>query len=116
MNRRRTGAEYEEQAALWLSRNGFEILERNFFCRGGEIDLVAKEGVCLVFVEVKYRRNKAAGHPAEAVTRHKQKKIIHAAEYYCWKHRIADTCPCRFDVVAILGDEVEHMRNAFEYV
>lgn len=77
---------------------------------------MAKEGVCLVFVEVKYRRNKAAGHPAEAVTRHKQKKIIHAAEYYCWKHRIADTCPCRFDVVAILGDEVEHIRNAFEYV
>ena len=70
----------------------------------------------MVFVEVKYRRNKAAGHPAEAVTRHKQKKIIHAAEYYCWKHRIADTCPCRFDVIAILGDEVEHIRNAFEYV
>ena len=108
--------EYEEQAALWLSRNGFEILERNVFCRGRELHRVAKERVCLVFVEVKYRRNKAAGHPAEAVTRHKQKKIIHAAEYYCWKHRIADTCPCRFDVVAILGDEVEHIRNAFEYV
>lgn len=116
MNRRRTGAEYEEQAARWLAQNGFELLERNFSCRQGEIDLVAREGACLVFVEVKYRRSSTAGHPAESVTRRKQRKIALAAGYYCLKHRILDTCPCRFDVITILGDEVEHIRNAFEYV
>lgn len=113
-NRRGIGTQYEEKAAGWLLGQGYRILERNFCCRQGEIDLIAREGGFLVFVEVKYRRDEAAGHPAEAVGLKKQRRIIRAAEYYRYRKRIPETCPCRFDVVCILGDEVELIRNAFE--
>lgn len=116
MNRRETGAGYEAQAAVWLKEQGFEILERNFCCRQGEIDLIALDGPDLVFIEVKYRRDGRAGHPAESVGRGKQKRIIRAAQYYCYKRQIPETRICRFDVVSILGDRVEHIRNAFECV
>ena len=66
-NKRKTGAEYEEKAASWLEKQGMRILEKNYRCREGEIDLVAMDGSYLVFVEVKYRRDQHAGHPAEAV-------------------------------------------------
>ena len=55
MNRRETGSRYEKQAAVYLEQKGYEILEMNFRCRRGEIDLVARDGEYLVFVEVKYR-------------------------------------------------------------
>ncbi|MFG6331607.1 MAG: YraN family protein [Lachnospiraceae bacterium] len=116
MNKRAAGARYEEQAARWLTERGFEILTRNFCCRQGEIDLVARDGRYLVFIEVKYRRNGQSGHPAEAVHRNKQRKIAQAAIYYCHKNRISQTQACRFDVVSILGGEVEHIRNAFEII
>ncbi len=114
MNKRKTGTEYEEQAARWLESRGYQILERNFYCRQGEIDLVAEENGYLVFIEVKYRRDGHAGHPAEAVHPYKQKKIVQTAVYYCYKHQIPQTRPCRFDVVCILGDDVELIKNAFE--
>lgn len=113
-NKRQTGAAYEEQAAHFLIKQGFQILERNYRCRQGEIDLIARDGDCLVFVEVKYRRSKQAGYPTEAVTVCKQKKIIRTALYYCYQQKIADTQTCRFDVVSILGDQIELMKHAFE--
>lgn len=116
MNKRKTGADYEEKAARWLAERGFQILERNFCCRQGEIDLVARDGSCLVFVEVKYRRNRHTGHPAEAVDVRKQRKIARTAAYYCYKNRIPETQSCRFDVMSILGHEVEYIRNAFDYI
>ena len=67
MNKRKTGAEYEELAARWLTGTGFEILEKNYRCRIGEIDLIARDGRYLVFVEVKYRSDEKAGDPSEAV-------------------------------------------------
>ena len=85
MNRRKEGAYYENLVAEYLKTQGYEILEKNYRCRIGEIDLIAKEGETLVFVEVKYRRSSEAGDPAEAVDYRKQKKISRVAEYYCWK-------------------------------
>lgn len=114
MNKRQTGAEHEEQAARWLEQQGLCILERNFYCRQGEIDLIAEDGRYLVFVEVKYRRDGQAGHPLEAVGVYKQKKLIRAAQAYCHKHRIPEERACRFDVVGILGGEIVHIKNAFE--
>ena len=75
MNRRKEGAYYENLVAEYLKTQGYEILEKNYRCRIGEIDLIAKEGETLVFVEVKYRRNDKMGDPKEAVNRKKQKKI-----------------------------------------
>lgn len=109
------GSGYEQMAAGFLKREGYEILERNFRCRQGEIDLIAREGVYLVFVEVKYRRNGGRGAPEEAVDRRKQQRICRTAAYYMVKHQIYDTCPCRFDVVAVEGQRVRLYRDAFAY-
>lgn len=114
LNKRQTGAAYEERAARWLSEKGFVILERNYRCRQGEIDLIARDGRYLVFVEVKYRSGECAGHPAEAVHAQKQYRISRTALYYCYTHRIPEDQPCRFDVVTVLGDQIEHIKNAFE--
>lgn len=114
-NRRAAGAGQEERAARWLEEQGFQILERNFYCRLGEIDLIAREGNCLVFLEVKYRKDRRAGYPAEAVDGRKQRKISRAAAYYCHRNRVPETQACRFDVVSILGDQVELIRDAFAY-
>ena len=114
-NKRETGASQEERAARWLEAKGVRIMERNFHCRQGEIDLVAMEGRYLVFIEVKYRKDVQAGYPAEAVGSSKQRKISRAAAYYCQKNRISESQACRFDVVSILGEQVELIRDAFGY-
>ena len=75
MNRREIGTAYEEAAAVFLEGKGVRILEKNFRCREGEIDLIGRDGEYLVFFEVKYRKNADAGFPAEAVGIAKQKKI-----------------------------------------
>ena len=114
-NRRRIGAAYEEQAAEYLEAHGYEILERNFRCRLGEIDLIAREGKVLVFLEVKYRRTDSCGSPAEAVTLPKQRTICRVADYYRMVHRIPERQPCRFDVIAITDRSIEVIKNAFFY-
>ncbi len=114
-NQRRTGAAYEERAAGYLTERGYRILERNYRCRSGEIDLIAREGAFLVFLEVKYRRTETFGGPAEAVHAAKQRAICRTADYYRMKRRIPESQPCRFDVVAILGSRVRLYRDAFPY-
>lgn len=115
MNKRRVGAQYEDLAARCLEEKGYRILERNYRCRQGEIDLIALDGRCLVFVEVKYCRDGRSGDPAEAVNFRKQRRIIRTAAYYCYNKNIGESHPCRFDVVSVLGSEVRHIENAFIY-
>lgn len=109
------GIEYEKLAAEYLKQKGFEILHRNFYSHFGEIDLVAKDGAYLVFVEVKYRENSRGGHPLEAVTVRKQQKICRTADYYCLRYGYYEDTPCRFDVVGIAGEEIIHILDAFLY-
>ena len=116
MNRRKEGAYYENLVAEYLKTQGYEILEKNYRCRIGEIDLIAKEGETLVFVEVKYRRNDKMGDPKEAVDQKKQKKISMTASYYLMRECGRMDIPCRFDVSAVLGDQIEVVKNAFEYL
>ena len=113
MNRRRTGTEYEELAAERLKALGYEILERNAYCRQGEIDIVAEKDGFVIFVEVKYRRTKRCGAPEEAVDRRKQARLKKAAEYYLYSRRFAADTPCRFDVVSIEGKEIRIWEDAF---
>lgn len=115
MNKRAVGTAYEKQAGNYLEEQGYQILEYNFRCRRGEIDIVAKDGEYLVFVEVKYRRNAKSGSPLEAVDFKKQRIISRTASYYCLSHGYGETTPCRFDVVAILGEKIRVIENAFEY-
>ena len=113
MNRRSLGTQYEALAAYFLEREGYEILERNFRCRNGEIDIVAKEGDYLCFVEVKYRKNSRSGDALEAVTPLKQQRIIRTAEVYLSARGIDSEHKCRFDAVGIMPGKIRLVRNAF---
>jgi putative endonuclease len=112
-NNRKLGSEYESLAAEYLRAQHYEILARNFRCRQGEIDIIARDGEYLCFVEVKYRANADAGRAADAVDYRKQQKIIRVAEYYLMKHGCNEWTPCRFDVLAIDGSDITLYQNAY---
>lgn len=116
INKRKLGHEKEILAADYYREQKCEILESNFYCRSGEIDLIVKDKNYLVFAEVKYRKNITCGYPQEAVGYQKQRKIIQAARYYILTHQIAENMPCRFDVVAILGEKIVLIKNAFDII
>lgn len=113
MNKRDTGRSFEEAAAKYLGSHGYEIISRNYRCRQGEVDLVCRHGKYLVFAEVKYRSSPVMGSPAEAVDHRKQEHIRSVAAFYLYSHRLPEDTPCRFDVVSILGEQMEVIQNAF---
>lgn len=115
VNKREIGTAYEKRAGAYLEQHGYKVIEYNFQSRQGEIDIIAKDGEYLVFVEVKYRTDSHAGNPFEAVNRSKQRTISKVASYYCLTHGYGVDTPCRFDVVAVLGEKIELIQNAFEY-
>ena len=114
-NKRQIGAGREKMAGQYLVSQGYDILEYNFYSRYGEVDIVARHGEYLVFVEVKYRKSLTAGHPFEAVTMQKQRAICKVATYYMKKHGL-EYMPVRFDVVGIIGEDVQVLQNAFDYI
>ncbi len=113
VNKRALGGEKELVAAEFLRNNGYNILQMNFRCKSGEIDIIAKDKDTLVFCEVKYRSKNNYGHPLEAVNTKKQQKIIQTTRYYMLINNISDAQRIRFDVIGILGDKITHVRNAF---
>ena len=113
MNKRQVGTQYESMAVQYLTEAGYHILERNFRCRTGEIDIIAKDGAYLVFVEVKYRASAACGSALEAVDYRKQQSILRVAQDYMVSHGYGTQTNCRFDVVAIQGTEITLIQNAF---
>jgi putative endonuclease len=112
------GARGEREATRHLRRQGFRILVRGYRTPHGEIDVIARDGETLVFIEVKTRRQ---GEPAEAVTPEKQRRLTLTALRFLKQHRLLEQ-RCRFDVVAIVWPDqgrapaIEHIRNAFEAV
>ncbi len=115
-NKRIKGDAGEELAAKWLKRRRYQIIERNFSCRWGEIDVIAKKGDLLCFVEVKTRAADSFGRPAEAVDYRKQQCLLKTASVYLAQH------PCdlqpRFDVAEVVLDggrclEINYIENAF---
>lgn len=116
MNTRERGAQKEEQVCAYLFSQGVRIVARNFRSRQGEIDIVGYDGPYLVFFEVKYRSGKSMGSAAEAVGRVKQNKICRVADYYRYIHHCMEDTPLRFDVVAMDGENMQWIKNAFDYV
>lgn len=108
------GFKYEKIAEKYLSENGYKILEKNFYCRMGEIDIIALRDGMLHFVEVKGRETIKYGYPREAVTKYKQKKIIKSAQYY-FMLKCSGEVPCQFDVIEIIieSKKINHIENAF---
>jgi putative endonuclease len=111
------GAGYERKAERFLRSRGLRTIERNYRCRGGEIDLIMRDGRTVVFVEVRYRRSTAYGTPGETVSQCKQRRLLHAARHYLAKHAAIGGDPCRFDVIGISGEgeatRLNWIKNAF---
>lgn len=113
MSNKQTGDYGETLACEFLKKQSYKILERNFRIRGGEIDIIAKDIVDLVFVEVKTRYTHEFGSPAESVTPWKINFLIRASQFYLLKHKLMDK-PYRIDVITIdftNSGEVEHIKN-----
>ena len=110
------GRRCENIAVGYLRKNGYKILEKNYRSPFGEIDAIAKDGDCLVFVEVKSRTSDLFGPPYLRLTRHKRINIIKSALSYLKKHRLFDS-DCRIDVVSISLDKktgrIELIKDAF---
>ena len=94
------GTQFEVHAAHFLVRQGLRIIDRNYRCRCGEIDLIAQHDQHLVFIEVRARRNPRFASPAASVDRRKQQQLLRAAQFFLQKHPELARLPCRFDVIA----------------
>lgn len=98
--RHELGKQGEEQATSYLKQKGYKIIQTNFECKQGEIDIIAKDKEEYVFIEVKTRQNYHYGQAAEAVTKWKQKHIWNATKYYIYIHKL-ENAYIRFDVIEI---------------
>lgn len=107
------GAIAEQIAVKFLQQKGLILIETNFRCKYGEIDLIMRDDNTLVFVEVRLRNNQSYGGAGMSITPHKQKKLTHSAEYYLQKH---GNVACRFDAILLSDTDintVEWLQNAF---
>ena len=111
-DKQRQGQGWEQAALAHLRRHGLELVEANFSCKGGEIDLVMRDGDTLVFVEVRQRAAATHGGAAASITPAKIRRLICAAQFYLL--RLPKTPPCRFDVVAIDAGQLEWLQNVIE--
>lgn len=111
------GRRVEEAARRYLTGRGLREVARNFRCRVGEIDLVMRDGDCLVFVEVRYRRSERFGGAAESIVARKRRRLWRAAQYYLQTHGEYAGLAARFDVVAVRpgpsGLSIEWITDAF---
>ncbi len=117
MKKKELGQKGEELALRFLKKNGYRLIERNYTCKMGEVDIVAREKDILAFIEVKTRKTTTFGPPQMAVDQRKQEQLSRVALHYLKEKRL-ERIKARFDVVAILlspkGPEIELIRNAFD--
>ena len=118
MTTRDPGAAWENAARAYLTGAGLRPLERNFTCRFGELDLVMRDGDCVVFVEVRYRGSRDRGDGTASVGTGKRAKLVRAAQVYLLAHPRLAAAPCRFDVIGCGGTlqqpQIEWIRSAFD--
>ena len=106
-----SGKDGEEKACNYLKSKKYKILEKNYRCLYGEIDIIAEYNSTLVIIEVKYRKSAKFGKGYEAVNYTKQQKIIKTLQYYINEKNVK--MPVRFDVISIDDNEITHIENAF---
>lgn len=115
---RGTGALYEDIALAHARNQGLTLIERNFNCRFGELDLVLREGNVVVFLEVRYRKSQQFGGAMQSIGAQKRERLLKAASLFLQAHPELSRLACRFDVMAIAGTtqqpEINWQRNAFE--
>ena len=111
--RHELGKTGEEIGTQYLINNGYKLIIRNFRCRQGEIDIIAKDKDEIVFIEVKTRRNTNYGYPIDAVDKRKQKHILNASKYYIYKNKL-EKRKIRFDVIEVYKKDkfyINHIKN-----
>ncbi len=109
------GSEAESLACQYLQQRGLRLVDKNYSCHGGEIDLIMRDGEYLVFVEVRLRHNEDYGHSLETISASKQKRIIRTALTYLQETEQMDTQDCRFDAIGISDkDEIIWLQDAFQ--
>ena len=110
------GNDAEKLALGYLQSKGLKLIENNFTCKHGEIDLIMQHQACLVFVEVRYRKHSQFGTGADSVDYRKQQKILKTAEFFLQRHVNYNQHPCRIDVVSIGPgkEEIDWIINAVE--
>ena len=113
MNKRHVGNDKEDMVCLYLQGFNIEILDRNFYTRHGEIDIVGKDGDYLVFFEVKYRKDDSYGDPLEAISYSKKKRIYNAARVYLYLKHYPENTFIRFDCVGVTGSRINWVKAAF---
>lgn len=117
VDRRAFGRDAEEAAAKFLEGQGYRIRARNFYCRYGELDIVAEQPDLVCFVEVRMKSRADWGDPAQTVSFRKQRKVVKAALHYLFAHDLRERM-IRFDVITVVGRgekaQVEHIPNAFD--
>jgi len=111
-SRQLSGQAGEDAALAYLQQQGLLLAERNFRCKGGEIDLIMQDGASLVFVEVRQRADTRHGGAAASVTPAKQARLLRAAQVFLQRYRALPAC--RFDVIAIDGGQLAWLKNAIE--
>lgn len=111
-NKRKIGGIYECKAIELLKKNGYEILELNYYSKYGEIDIIAKKDNCLLITEVKYRNTKKFGIGIESITKTKLKRIYNTAMEYISKKNLQDV-EIRFDSICFFKDDVSWVKNLF---
>lgn len=109
------GSKAEAKACLYLEKINYKIIQKNFRCPSGEIDIIALHEGYIVFIEVKYRKTNEKGYPREAVNYYKQRNITKVASYYLLINGAYNT-NCRFDVVEITQESIQLIQNAFNAV
>ena len=113
MDKKSSGKAAENIAASFLEKKGYKILERNFYSKFGEIDIIAKDKDTLVFVEVRSKSYSSFGNPEETVNIFKVKKILKTAQFYILKKN-PDFKEIRFDIISFLHNNISHIKNAFD--
>ncbi len=110
------GSRAEKLALNFLKKQGLKLIQKNYSCRYGEIDIVMQDSDYLVFVEVRYRKSMQFGGALASIDQRKQQKLRNSAEHYLNHHKKVDT-PCRFDILCINGDlrkpQMDWIQNAF---
>lgn len=102
--RHQKGQHFEDSALQFLRARKLQLVDRNYRCRLGEIDLIVLDGTTLVFVEVRYRRSNSHGPAFATVDARKQHKIRNAARHFLYRYKQYENCICRFDVLGIETD------------
>ncbi len=112
--RQQLGALHESRACTYLEKQGLKLVEKNFYCQFGEIDLVMQAPTELVFVEVRYRSDSSMLSSLESIGPHKRNCLRKSAMYYLVSHRITEV-PCRFDIIGFDAAQFKWIKNAFQF-